>query len=42
MFKKDDTRKLFRMMKAGGVWPDEIVFTGLISAYSYSSLADME
>jgi hypothetical protein len=34
--------KLFGMMKAGGVWPDEIVFTGLLSAYSNSSLVDME
>ncbi|XP_023512538.1 pentatricopeptide repeat-containing protein At2g22410, mitochondrial-like [Cucurbita pepo subsp. pepo] len=33
--------KLFNMMHTSGIWPDEITFTGLLSACSHSGLVDM-
>ncbi|KAF2295110.1 hypothetical protein GH714_031553 [Hevea brasiliensis] len=32
--------KLFEKMQAEGIWPDEITFTGLLSACSHSGLVD--
>ncbi|KAI5319477.1 hypothetical protein L3X38_039185 [Prunus dulcis] len=33
--------RIFKQMQAGGIWPDEITFTGLLSACSHSGLLDM-
>ncbi|KAA8547291.1 hypothetical protein F0562_003845 [Nyssa sinensis] len=33
--------ELFEEMQAGGIWPDEITFTGLLSACSHSGLVDI-